>query len=361
MRRTAFTLIELLVTITIIAVLSGLILGGVSAVRRAVATAEGTRRITEIQTALQAYGAGTGSGLEQFLGQLRATLLTGTLGQPATAFPGVVRFRTDTRVGRVEPEANEAWPATRPTWMLAHPWGRPATDFLTDPDGFNPPQRLPRPNEESLLTPDVFGISDMTPAFSAELLMLAGVLPLDGTTAASIDAARTRYRTDRSPKASWNDGWGNPLVVGFAWYHPRLNPSVNGIANAHKNLAGLDGNLTPHFNIQANRPDLFIQRANESYSYFRAGYVAVAALGKNLPSTVTASEITSAAADWTSATGVQQRVWQAADSACNRNGAAELWRSGPGIDLSGRPPWTGVKPVRTAGTTRMLSAPVEIR
>jgi len=207
----------------------------------------------------------------------------------------------------------------------------------------------------------VFGISDMTPAFSAELLMLAGVLPLDGTTAASIDAARTRYRTDRSPKASWNDGWGNPLVVGFAWYHPRLNPSVNGIANAHKNLAGLDGNLKPHFNIQANRPDLFIQRANESYSYFRAGYVAVAALGKNLPSTVTASEITSAAADWTSATGVQQRVWQAADSACNRNGAAELWRSGPGIDLSGRPPWTGVKPVRTAGTTRMLSAPVEIR
>lgn len=366
MRHRGFTLTELLVVIAIVLVLTGLTLAGAGMVRRAMAVAETGRRMNEIHTALQSYGAGRpdAPGLDVLLTSLRSLVTAGTTGQPASAFRGVARFRKDTRIGALLPDAlatpAEAWPEDaggRPTWMFAHPWGLPATDFLTDPEGNTPPLRLPRPPEETALAADEHGLSELTPDFSPELLMLAGVLPLEGSGAAAVDQARRLYRSDRRPRAPWNDAWGNPLVVGFAWYHPRKNTTIANRAIG----GGSHATLGTGMNAQANRQDLFAQRAVERYGWFRAVYVAIAAIGSEPPSGLTKAELADPLATWTGTTGVQLRIWQAADLACNRDGGGEIWRSRPGSDLLAKPPWTGVRNALVAGSVRLLSAPLELR
>ncbi len=362
MFRRAFTLIELLVVIAIILVLTGLLLSGISAVRRALAIAETSRRMTEVQTALQSYAASSteAPGLERLLGNLRSLVRSGTLAQPASAIPGVVRYRTDTRIGVLQPDSGEAWPESaggRPAWMLAHPWGMKPTDFLTDPEGNSPPTRLPNPTEEAALAVDDRGLSEFTPNFSAELLMLAGVLPLEAGDGAAVDAARQMYRSDRRPRAPWNDAWGNPLVVGFAWYHPRRNTTIS-----NRGAGGWSHNsLNAALWSQANREDLFIQRAKERYGYFRSVWVAVSAIGSEPPATITATELKDPAGVWTGNAGVQARIWASADTDCNREGGLELWRSRAGTDVIARPPWNGARQMRSSGSIRMLSAPLEIR
>ncbi len=356
--RRSFTLTELLVVVAIVMVLAGLILAGANAVRRSLAVAETGRRINGIVTALQAYASGRpdAPGVETLLRSMRTLIQAGSTGQPATVFPGVVRFRKDTRVGVLAPDSGEAWPETaggRPTWMFAHPWGLKPTDFLVDPEGNDPPLRMPNPTEEAALQPDEHGLSGLTPDFSPELLVVAGELPYEG----DMDAARRLYRTDRRPSAPWNDAWGNPLVIAFAWYHPRCNSTIVNRAKGYSSHAMLSTATA----AESNRGDLFAQKAIERYGWYRAAYVAVAAIGESPPASIAFPELRNNAATWTGPAGIQQRIWQTVNDACNQESGQEVWRSRSGTDLVAHPPWTGVRSIRRDGSVRILSAPSEIR
>lgn len=352
-----FTLIELLVVIVIIAILASLGLAAMWAVKRSANKTITSQRMQEVQSGLQAVGAGSGESLQTLLLSMRRLIGLGAGAQPAAAFPGVAVFRTDLRVGAVTPAPGESWPAPRPTWMLDHPLGYPATDFVADPEGNNPPIRFPRLSETPL-PPDPIGISSMTPRFSAELMLLAGVSGADDQTVSAIDRARELYFSDRNPNKPWNDRWGNPLVIGFAWYHPRMNASIN---NAIERRGAVHSSITNAMEPMFRREDLFLIRAQESYGFYRSIYASVGSVTDVLPTSIYPADLKSASSDWTGAAGLLATLWIEIETACNHENGSELWAPAPSRDLVTQPPWRGVRSISLNRKERMLVAPVEIR
>ncbi|MDA3961166.1 MAG: type II secretion system protein [Planctomycetota bacterium] len=113
-----------------------------------------------------------------------------------------------------------------------------------------------------------FDLGYASPLRTIALLQAAEVLPAGQ---AGLDA----YRSDRVPSQTWNDAWGNPLVVAYALYQPERCGSIGWAQN------------------YAPRRHFFLQNAKEQYGHTRALYLTVGAVGKkvrtSLPNTWTDS------------------------------------------------------------------------
>jgi prepilin-type N-terminal cleavage/methylation domain-containing protein len=173
-----------------------------------------------------------------------------------------------------------------------------------------------------------FDLGYLSPLKTIELLTAAEALPSGG--AAS-------YRTDRKPTRTWNDAWGNPLVVGYALFQPE------------RYYRTWD---------RDNRRDLLLKGAQAAYGYSRSLYFAVGAVGPDRAVLKPAIESTGLAGS----TGtVDDRVplatiWKQICQVCD----AQLWTEGSFT----APPTAfkaGISKGKKSGMRSFLSKPYEIR
>lgn len=342
----AFTLIELLVVIAIIGVLAALLLPAISQILLAARGAKTSARLQNVLRQVSTLGGG-GEGDEAV--PISEILHVGIAGiTPSGSIPGVRRWKLDQRVGERVP-VDGTWIAPPwPPYVFAHPWGKQPTDLPGDA-----PDRLPEPDE--ILVDETRSLDDFTARFSAEILAVIGLLPPDDPGTSEHEGVRA-YRSDRSPDQHWNDAWGNPLLVGFALYHPRQNSQITS-----------GGAVLGRANYFRNRPDLFVRRAVDTYGYFRAVYLAPAAIGPILPATTSDSDLVDPNGDWsTQGSGILDQAWDAVmDNANRRPDGTPQWVSDgttdPPRDPLLQPPWTGVRKGNAAGMICWLHAPMEFK
>jgi len=305
MKRTGFTLIELLVVVTIIAVLAAMLMPVLSMIWRSARIMATSKRIEAIS---QGLGGMAIDGLtpaqvihRQALRQVLNTLGTST---------GVLDFgnsvKTDlgdrgrnttyermpidpvTQQAIITPDGNwfPATPGASFPFIIGFPWGRPTFGIATAP------------------TPVPLALNQFCPKATRELLAL------------SLGTTSTGWFSDRSPRAPWNDVWGNPLVVAFAIYQPRK--------------------------ASAAPFDTTLKAAQEMYRSTLSVYISVGSAGPRLDTPLTGDPVANTTA-----------LWNQITSRANAN----LWTEGSYV----KPPWTGVRSVRQGGIISLLGAPLEIQ
>ncbi len=329
--RQAFTLLELLVVITVIAVLASMILAVVPMINKRAKIAATSQRIDAL---LMGLGAVQEEGSIAYRLQ-RDAMLGGVLTYK-TDNNGVTYFKDGTLLAQ---PPNPVPPSA----YLVHPWGKAYQN--TAGTGW--------------LGPDPMLLSKLSPLRTMELLLASDVV-----------RDINDYKTKRSPRENWNDRWGNPLVVGCAFYQP----------NQPRTLDWKGAAITTPNN------DLGLKQALTDYQYARCVYVSVAAGGPLIPEPGTALLPTSGTAtdvqwfgsatpstwyDYTpgnAMTGpspptqdcIVARIWDLANQACQAGGKTANETS---FDS---PPWQGVRSadVTVAGGVRvtcLLSAVKEFK
>ncbi|MBA3708232.1 MAG: type II secretion system protein [Planctomycetes bacterium] len=167
----------------------------------------------------------------------------------------------------VAPTLNQtSWPASDwdkpspgvipPIW--SSPWGRPI---------------LSRSGELIEKQYDQHSLDQLSPLYTIRMLQMAGVLEPGSAGADS-------YRTDRGRNRRWNDRWGHPLVVTAAVFlPPRYDFGTRP-----------DGTPEDSVDLRGGR-DFLLRKAKEHYSYSRAVYLSVGAIGPKLRTPLPASWI----------------------------------------------------------------------
>ncbi len=212
-----FTLIELLVVISIIAVLAGLIIGLIGPLRlRAKITDTGVR-MNSVHQGMALIGQSEGSATFR-LQQLTEYRPSGTPTDNEPGLGGVVTFGLPDIVYPSIPTIGKR-PMPRQTenygdWgyrgraHLAYPWGKKFPDPRVSAVAVQFPPSM---------GPERFLLRHMSPFNTRKLLKIANVLP---TKKSDLDWPENQYMTNRKQSESWNDAWGNPLVVAATLYQP---------------------------------------------------------------------------------------------------------------------------------------------
>ena len=304
--RQAFTLIELLVVVTVIAVLASIIIAIVPII---------TKRAKIAATAQRMDALLMGLGTVQEEGSIAYRL------QRDADLGGALTYKVDDGVTYVKTGTLLAAAST--SAYLVHPWGKKYQDLAATATG-------------AWLGPDLKSMSHLSPLRTRELLLASGVV-----------RNITDYKTKRSPRENWNDRWGNPLVLGCAFYQPnqpRTKDWKGAAITAANNAIGLN-------------------QALQDYQYARSVYIIVAAGGPLIPEPGTPmlpTSVTATDAQWfgnaTSSTWINYtagnvmagptaptqdcivaRIWDLANQVCQAGG--KTWDE-KGFD---NPPWQGVR------------------
>lgn len=320
----AFTLVELLVVIAIISVLAALTITGANLLRTQARSLDTTQRIEGVLSALRQCG---------MAGRTPAEVLNESVIAPwgAAQSPpvgtGVLRFQVSigrayndsarSSGGLLVPESGAGTWLTANSFLWNSPWGRPR---LTTDGGLGP-------------TMDGYTLAQLNPRATPRFLAKAGVL--DDVAQWPGDAATHPER--RRAARSWNDAWGNPLVVAFAFFQPGVNTTVQttwqAAGNALQSRTGIF-------------PDLFVRQAKGAYGFNRAVYVTVGAVGPRLRSPPLPDD----------ANAQSDALWaQLIDTCAATEWTAEGWTTPPAA-------WRGgVRIERRGGERCFLSLPVELR
>jgi len=331
--RRGFTLIELLVVIAIIALLMALLLPVLSVLRFRARVLVTNQRIDQVLAALQGIGRENGSASYVL--------------QRDCGLGGTTEFKLNS-TNQGEPASgtwHECYPqvaASSPNpLILAYPWGKTRQYWIRE-NWYGSPLALPtyEPTDAqrdawyaSWKVAERHSIAELCPTRSLALLQRAGVLE------ATTEAEAVRRGNDRGPNRSWNDGWGQPLVVAYALYQP---PRCQ--------LGGPYGG------------DFYVREALTQYQYNRSIYVAVGAPGMALdPILFPAGDPdTSAFATYANWSATSTTLWAHIIKACT-TGGQPTWDE-TSFD---RPPWKGTRlgDLKVAGARlrSLLSSPVEIK
>ncbi len=174
-----------------------------------------------------------------------------------------------------------------------------------------------------------FDLGYLSPLRTIDLLVAAGVLPVGG---------ESQYRTDRKLKRTWNDAWGNPLVVGYAVFQPE---------RFYRNYD------------RDNRRELLLKSAQNAYGYGRSIYVAVGAVGPErgaIAGSITGSGALDASTGPASDPAPLAQIWK---QIC-RNCGAHLWTES-GFASPPKAWSSGTAKGAKNGMRSFLSQPKEIR
>jgi len=308
LHRPAFTLLELLVVITVIAILASMILAAVPMVNK---------RAKIAVTSLRMDALLMGLGAVQEDGSIAYRL------QRDAKLGGVFTYTTDKNgvayLGNGTLLAQQPNPVP-PSAYLVHPWGKAYQNTVG----------------AGWLGPDPMLLSKLSPLRTKELLLASGVV-----------RDINDYKTKRSPRENWNDRWGNPLVVGCAFYQPNQRRTLDWRGTA----------------ITIPNNDLGLKQALTNYQYARCVYISVAAGGPVipepgtplLPTSGTATDVqwfgSATPSNWYNYTPgnamigpsppmqdcIVARIWDLANQACQAGG--KTWDE-KGFDS---PPWQGVR------------------
>lgn len=318
--RCAFTLVELLVVVGIFAVLAALLIPAALMLRETARATDTAQRLDQAVQGLVQLGA------ERLHAQVVAPHLKG-LGLPTGVLKFVVSHETNIRYAvwnNARPSATALdgnYLSAAAAHCLPFPWGQ---ETLADVTGQRTGTRHP------------FALPAMSPTATVPLLAAAGV---------EVDAAR--WATDRGRNRPFNDAWGNPLVLAYAFYQPRRNTTV-----VVQTMQAGGGAYTAIDDLRSTiYEDLFVTHAEKAYQFSKAVYLVAAAAGPKLAVPLSGSAAPAGlAAD-------QQALWDQAVTACE----AAAWDAA----AWDRPPWNGVKQGRgTVAGERMrsfVSAPVLVK
>ncbi len=323
----AFTLVELLVVIAIIGLLAGLLIPAVMLIRETARATDTTQRLDQIVQGLAGQGVGGGRQAADLIHERVIAPHLRSQGFPTGVLKFVVSHETNNRYAmwnNARPAAASLdgnYTSSAASQCLPFPWGQ---QTLHDTIGQATGTKFP------------FALPTMSPLASLELLILAGV---------EVDAAR--WATDRGSKRPFNDAWGHPLVIGYAFYQPRRNTtvSIRTMQVGGGSYTGVDAIRNVIYE------DLFFTHAEKTYQYTKAVYLVAAAAGPVLTQPLSGSAtVANLAAD-------QTAIWNQATTACEAGRwDAEAWTA---------PPWNGVKQGRAnVGGIKVRSftgAPVMIK
>ncbi len=324
--RLAFTLVELLVVIAIMALIVALLIPAVSMLRETARAADTTQRLDQIVQGLVGLGRVGKQAADIIHEQVIAPQLKSE-GYATGVLKFVVSHETNIRYA--------IWNNVRPSLAaldgnylsqtapqcLPFPWGQQTLDDTTgEPTGSIYPFALP----------------SMSPTATVKLLVLAGV---------EVDAAR--WATDRAHNRPFNDAWGNPLVLGYAFYQPPRNTTVT-----VRTMQAGGGVYTDIDKVRfTTYEDLFFTHAEQAYQYTKAVYLTAVAAGPVLTQPLSGSVVPADLA------GDAQAIWNQATTACD----AAAWNE----SAWSAPPWTGVKQgrVQVAGVKvrSFIGAPVMVK
>jgi prepilin-type N-terminal cleavage/methylation domain-containing protein len=267
MRRNAFTAVEMLIVVAIIGILAGLLLPGVTMMRNRAKMVATTVKVQAVTTGLQQAGS------ERDLVAMLVDRLAGFSTPPAPAtlvYPPGQRYRG----------GSGSW------------------------------------------TRESIALNQYSPEFSVALLHYAGVFddaPIWGSSASDKasdatlrTAAANAYDNERGPKHPWNDAFGNPLVVAYAYW------DSSGLGTTTKDV----------------RP--------------RGISVSVGATGS-----------IAAGSGAMSSSARLSAMWSQINAGCDKNGE---WKVNGSVNAWDAPPWQGIKSGKhkPTGSTCVISAPMEI-
>ncbi|TVR12361.1 MAG: prepilin-type N-terminal cleavage/methylation domain-containing protein [Planctomycetota bacterium] len=167
------------------------------------------------------------------------------------------------------------------SWQWGPPWHNAGLGALATPI-------LPFPWGESIISRNIdrgdqvaqvqpLHMRDMNPLITPQMLLYTGVL-------AGHDQDVDRWRQDRDPRQTWNDTWGNPILMAAAAYHaPRYDFVDTGpfAEQVQGHFGGGGGRKLISNELHGGR-DFLYRKSMEIYGAARGVYLTAGAVGPGI-------------------------------------------------------------------------------